>query len=248
MIEHKVGTREEWLAARAALLEREKAHTRTGDELAGQRRELPWVPLEKEYILETEDGPKSLGELFDGRSQLVVYHFMFGPDYTAGCPTCSSMADSFNGVLSHLEAHDVTMICVSRAPIEKLRAYRRRMGWNFLWASSAKSDFNFDFDVSSTEEATRAWVTPLLDGGLPPVASQNARSSGTDVVAYLSEGPGFNTFARDGETVYHCYSSTARGVEFLMGYYPILDRTPQGRDEGDAFQTWLRRHDEYRID
>ena len=144
MIQHKVGTREEWVAARAELLEREKAHTRVGDELARQRRELPWVPVEKQYTFQTEHGPKTLGELFDDRSQLVVYHFMFGPDYEAGCPSCSSTADGFNGVLAHLEACDVTMICVSRAPIEKLLAYRERMGWSFNWASSHESDFNFD--------------------------------------------------------------------------------------------------------
>jgi predicted dithiol-disulfide oxidoreductase (DUF899 family) len=243
---HKIGTREEWLAARAELLEREKELTRMSDELARQRRELPWVPVEKEYTLQTADGPKTLAELFDGRSQLVVYHFMFGPDYTAGCPTNSSIADSFNGVLAHLEARDVTMICVSGAPLAKLLPYRERMGWRFNWASTYESDFNFDLGVSSTKEATREWVAPMLeDGRLPPIASQNATASGTDVVSYLAEGFGVNTFARESDTVYHTNSSTSRGVEFLMGYYPILDHTPKGRDEGDAFQTWLRRHDEY---
>jgi predicted dithiol-disulfide oxidoreductase (DUF899 family) len=245
MTDHKIGTHEEWLAARADLLEREKQLTRMGDELARQRRQLPWVPVEKEYTLQAEDGHKSLAELFDDRSQLVVYHFMFGPTYASGCPTNSSIADSFNEVLPHLEARDVTMICVSGAPLEKLLAYKKRMGWSFNWASTYESDFNYDFGVSSTKEATREWVTPMLEGGLPPIASQNARATGTDIVSYLSEGFGVTTFARENDTIYHTYSSTSRGVEFLMGYYPILDRTPKGRDEGDAFQTWLRRHDEY---
>jgi predicted dithiol-disulfide oxidoreductase (DUF899 family) len=258
MTEHKVGTREEWLAAREALLAREKEHTRLGDELARQRRELPWVPLEKEYSFDTEDGRRSLTELFEGRSQLIVYHFMFGPDYAAGCATCSATADSFNGVLPHLEARDVTLVCVSRAPLEKLLAYRRRMGWSFNWASSYESDFNVDFGVSaSTESAHRA--VPLLEANevalvpllsdqqfrdsLPPAVTQNAAATGADVGRYLSEGHGVSTFARDGEAVYHCYSSYARGTEFLMGYYAILDRTPKGRDESD--EMWVRRHDEY---
>jgi predicted dithiol-disulfide oxidoreductase (DUF899 family) len=246
MAEYKIGTREEWLAASASLLEGEKELTRLGDRLAQQRRDLPWVPVEKEYTFQTAGGEKSLAELFDHRSQLMVYHFMFGPSYTAGCPTNSSIADSFNGVLPHLKARDVTMICVSGAPIEKLLAYQRRMGWSFTWASSYGSDFNYDFGVSSTEEATREWITPMHDSGLPPIATQNASACGTDVVSYLAEGFGFNTFACESDTVYHTYSSSSRGVEFLMGYYPILDRTAQGRDEGgNAFQTWLRRHDEY---
>jgi predicted dithiol-disulfide oxidoreductase (DUF899 family) len=246
MIDHKIATREEWLAARAELLKREKEHTRLGDELARQRRELPWVAVEKEYTLDTADGRKSLAELFDGRSQLLVYHFMFGPDYTAGCPTCSSMADGFSGLLPHLKAHDVTMICVSRAPVDKLLAYQRRMGWDFLWASSTTSDFSVDFGVSSTKEATREWVTPMLESGdLSPVAIQNARDCGTDAVSYLAEGPSVSVFAREGDAVYHCYSTTARGLEFLMGYYPVFDRTPKGRDESGEFQAWLHRHDEY---
>jgi predicted dithiol-disulfide oxidoreductase (DUF899 family) len=232
MTDHKTGTRDEWLAARAELLEREKELTRMG-ELARQRRELPWVAVGKEYTFQTADGPKTLAELFEGRSQLVVYHFMFGPAYASGCPTNSSIADSFNGVLPHLKARDVTMICVSGAPLEKLLVYRERMGRSFNWASSYESDFNFDFGVSSTEEATREWAAPMLEGGLlPPIASQNASASGTDVISYLSEGLGVNTFARENDTVYHIYSSGARGVEFLMGYYPILDRTPQGSRRG----------------
>ncbi len=246
MSTQRIGTREEWVAARAELLAREKELSRMSDRLARERRDLPWVPVEKAYTFQTADGPRTLPELFDGRSQLVVYHFMFGAGYTAGCPTNSSIADSFDGLVAHLRARDVTLICVSGAPIERLLAYQRRMGWSFPWASCAQSDFNFDFGVSSTAEATREWVTPLLDGGgLPPIAARNARACGTDIVSYLSEGFGVNTFARDGDSVFHCYAGGARGVEFLMGYYPILDRTPKGRDEGDAFQLWIRRHDEY---
>jgi predicted dithiol-disulfide oxidoreductase (DUF899 family) len=262
MTSHRIGTRAEWLAARAELLEREKQLTRMGDELARQRRELPWVPVDKQYPLQTEHGPKTLAQLFDGRSQLVVYHFMFGPGYQAGCPACSSTADSFNGVLAHLEARDVTMICVSRAPLEKLLAYRERMGWSFNWASSHESDFNFDFGVSAREGMTHDPAAPRLEASelallkllneqpavrenLPRIAIQNASATGTDLDGYFSEGHGVSTFARESGTVYHCYSSYARGTEFLMGYYAILDRAPKGRDEGDQPMSWLRRHDEY---
>jgi predicted dithiol-disulfide oxidoreductase (DUF899 family) len=245
MPDHKVGTREEWVAAREQLLAREKELTRLGDELARQRRELPWVPVEKEYRFDTDAGTRTLAELFDGRSQLLVYHFMFGPSYEAGCPTCSSSADSVNGALAHLNARDVTMLYVSRAPLEKLQAYKRRMGWSFPWVSSAGSDFNFDFDVSRTEEQTREGIRPMVEAGIPPIVEQLASASGTDVVGYLSEGPGMSAFVLDEGTVYHTYSTTARGLEFLMGYYPILDRAPRGRDEGDASQFWIRRHDEY---
>ena len=245
MVDHKVGSREEWLAASEKLLEREKEHTRRGDELARQRRELPWVRVEKEYRFETDDGTKTLAELFDGRSQLLVYHFMFGPSSQAGCPTCSSSADAVNGVLPHLNARDVTMVYVSRAPLEKLQAYKQRMGWGFRWVSSAGSDFNFDYGVSRTEEQTRAGIAPMLEGGTPPIVDQLASAAGTDVVGYLSEGPGFSAFVLDQGVVYHTYSTTARGLEFLMGYYGILDRAPKGRDEGDSSQVWIRRHDEY---
>jgi predicted dithiol-disulfide oxidoreductase (DUF899 family) len=246
MTDHVTGTRDEWLEARSKLLGREKELTRLGDELARERRELPWVRVEKEYTLQTADGPKTLAELFEGRSQLMIYHFMFGPGYEAGCPVNSSIADSINGMIPHLNARDVTLICVSGAPIEKLLAYRERMGWDFNWASSYRTDFNFDLGVSGTLEATREWVLPMLDDGLmPPIASQNAAACGTDIVSYVAEGFGVNSFAREGEIVYHTYAAGARGVEFLMGYYPILDRTPKGRDEGSAFQTWLRRRDEY---
>jgi predicted dithiol-disulfide oxidoreductase (DUF899 family) len=240
---------------------REKEHTKAGDALARQRRELPWVPVEKQYTLQTENGLANLRELFDGRSQLVVYHFMFGPDYEAGCPACSATADGFNGVLAHLKARDVTMICVSRAPLEKLLAYRERMGWSFNWASSYESDFNFDFGVSAGE-GTHDPAVPLLEANElkflkvlneqptlrenpPLVPLQNATTSGTDLDGYLSEGHGISTFAREGDTVYHCYSSYARGTEFMMGYYAILDRAPKGRDEGDQPMSWLRRCDEY---
>ena len=262
MTSRRIGTREQWLAASAELLAREKQLTRMGDELARQRRELPWVPVEKKYTLQTADGAKTLAGLFDGRSQLVVYHFMFGPGYAAGCPACSSTADSFNGVLAHLQARDVTMICVSRAPLDKLLAYRERMGWGFTWASSHDSDFNVDFGVSAGQEITHdlaaprpqaneltllklLYDQPAVRENLPLVTSQNATATGTDLDGYFSEGHGVSTFARENGTVYHCYSSYARGTEFLMGYYAILDRAPKGRDEGDQPMSWLRRHDEY---
>jgi len=244
MTGHKIGTREEWFAARQELLEAEKEHTRLGDELAGRRRELPWVPVEKEYRFDSDDGTRTLAELFDGRSQLLVYHFMFGPDYEAGCPTCSSIADAVNGVVPHLNARDVTMLFVSQASLEKLQAYKRRMGWSFPWVSSANSEFNVDLGFSSSEEQTREWVAPMLEQ-LPPIAARNARETGTAVVRYLTESQGFSAFALDDGVVYHTYSTGARGVEFLMGYYPILDRAPKGRDEDDGFQLWIRRHDEY---
>jgi predicted dithiol-disulfide oxidoreductase (DUF899 family) len=245
MAEHKVGSREEWQAAREELLRREKEHTRLGDQLAQERRELPWVRVEKEYRFETNDGTKTLAELFEGRSQLLVYHFMFGPSYEAGCPVCSSSADAVNGVLPHLNAWDVTMLYVSRAPLDRLQAYKRRMGWGFPWVSSADSDFNFDFGVSYTDEQLREHMGALLEGEAPPIVSHNAHASGTDVAGYLSEGPGMSAFALADGAVYHTYSTYARGLEFLMGYYPILDRAPMGRNEGDSFEVRLRRHDEY---
>jgi predicted dithiol-disulfide oxidoreductase (DUF899 family) len=254
MTDHKIGTREEWLAARERLLVREKEHTRLGDELAQARRELPWVPLEKEYRLDTDAGEQTLADLFDGRSQLLVYHFMFGPSYEAGCPVNSSIADAVDGVLPHLHARDVTFLFVSQAPLEKLRAYKRRMGWSFPWASSAASDFSFDLGFSQTEEQAREAVAQMRTGAggrgpgapLPPIVEQNAKSAGTDPVGYLTESPGFSAFVRDEGAVYHTYSTTWRGLEFVMSYYPILDRAPKGRDEGEAWQLWIRRHDEYR--
>jgi predicted dithiol-disulfide oxidoreductase (DUF899 family) len=245
MTNQRVGTREESVAARVKLLAREKEHTRLGDEIAQQRRELPWVRVEKEYRFDTDDGRRTLAELFDGRSQLVVYHFMFGPSYRAGDPPNSSIADAVNGILSHLHARDVTMVFVSQAPIEKLQAYKRRMGWSFPWVSSANTEFSVDLGFSASEEQTRAWLTPAVEAEMPPIVSRNARETGTDVVGYLTESPGFSVFALDDGAVYHTYSAGARGVEFLMSYYAILDRVPKGRDEGGEWQMWLRRHDEY---
>ena len=245
MTVHQIATRREWLTARETLLEREKEHTRMGDELARQRRALPWVRVESEYRFDTDEGPKTLAELFDGRSQLLVYHFMFGPSYEAGDPVNSSIADTVNGLLPHLHARDVTFLLVSQAPLEKLQAYKRRMGWRLPWVSSAPTDFNLDLGFSHTEEQGREVVEQMTGTGLPPIVGHNARSSGTDAAGYMTESPGFSTFVRDDGTVYHAYSTTWRGLEFLMGYYPILDRAPNGRDEGEAWQLWLRRHDEY---
>jgi predicted dithiol-disulfide oxidoreductase (DUF899 family) len=257
---HRTGTREEWLAARLNLLKAEKDLTRRGDELARQRQELPWVRIAKDYRFGTDEGQASLADLFQGRSQLVVYHFMFGPGYTAGCPACSATADSFSGVLPHLAARDVTMICISRAPLEKLLAFRQRMGWNFNWVSSHGNDFNFDFGVSASErphksappfEANELAAHRMLSdqqfrASLPPVVAQNASTSGTDIAGYLSEGHGFSVFVREADNIYRSYSTYTRGTEFLMGYYGILDRTPKGRNEDKCGpMTWLRLHDEY---
>ena len=248
---HRVSTREEWLAEREALLKREKEHTRLGDELARERRELPWVRVEKDYRFQADDGEKSLAELFDGRSQLLVYHFMFGPSYQAGCPVNSSIADSVDGVVPHLHARDATLVLVSQASLEKLQAYKRRMGWTIPWVSASRSDFNFDLGFSQTEEQAREAVGHIalpsrtLDRAFPPIVEQNARAAGTDIAGYLTESPGFSTFVRDGDDVYQAYSTTWRGLEFVMTYYPILDRAPKGRDEGEAWQLWIRRHDEY---
>jgi predicted dithiol-disulfide oxidoreductase (DUF899 family) len=243
MTDRRIATQEDWQAERDELLEAEKEHTRRADELAERRRALPWVPVEKEYELETADGTKSLADLFDGRSQLLIYHFMFGPSYEAGCPTCSSMADGFNGLLPHLHARDVTLALVSRAPLEKLEAYKERLGWSIPWASSANSDFNFDFGASFHEEQMREAMPP--EDQLPPIANWNAKATGTDLVSYISEMFGATALALEDGTVYKTYATTGRGVEFLMGYYWILDRTPKGRQEGEDFQTWIRRHDEY---
>jgi predicted dithiol-disulfide oxidoreductase (DUF899 family) len=241
MTEHRTGTREEWDAERDQLLKREKELTHLNQELAEKRRELPWVPIEKEYSFETEDGTRSLAELFDGRSQLVIYNFMFGPEYEAGCPVCSSIADSFDGVLAHLAARDVTMICVSRAPLEKLRAYKKRMGWSFDWASSHGSDFNFDFGRSQSEDQ----VSAMLADGPSPTIQKISSDCGTDPAGFLQEGPGLTVFALSDGDVYLTYATTARGLEPLMVYYNVLDRAPLGRNEGDPPELWLRRHDEY---
>jgi len=241
MTEHEVGTREEYQAAREALLAKEKEATHRSDELAKERRELPWVPIDKEYRFETDDGTKTLAELFDGRSQLLVYHFMFGPEYTAGCPVCSSGADTYNGAFAHLNARDVTFLCISRAPLEKLQAYKRRMDWTFPWASSHGSDFNFDFDASHTKEQ----LAPFLAGDIPPAVTQMAAACGTDPAGYVAEGPALTAFALSDGVVYQTYSTTARGLEIMMGFYPLLDRVAKGRDEEGATEFWLRRHDEY---
>jgi predicted dithiol-disulfide oxidoreductase (DUF899 family) len=238
---HRVASREEWLAARNALLEREKELTRTADELARRRRELPWVGVETKYTFDTVDGTKTLAELFDGRSQLIAYNFMFGPDYEAGCPVCSSVADGFDGAVPHLNAKDVTFLCISRAPLERLQSYRERMGWSFPWVSSGETGFSIDFETARSREDVQPWV----EAGLPPVVEQLAAECGTDVSGYITEGPVLTAFALEDGDVYHTYSTTARGLEFMMVYYGFLDRAPQGRAERDGQPGWLRRHDEY---
>jgi predicted dithiol-disulfide oxidoreductase (DUF899 family) len=256
------GTQEEWLAARLELLEAEKELTRRGDEIARKRQALPWVRVEEDYQFDTDEGRVSLADLFRGRSQLLVYHFMFGPDYTAGCPSCSSIADGFNGIAVHLENHDVSLYAVSRAPLTKLQAYRQRMGWTFPWASSFGGNFNFDFSVAFTELEQKsgaieynyrreaAMPEAVLKRTLPewnqlgsetPVG-QIAASTGTDVATYLRERPGMSAFAlRDG-AVYHTYSTFARGLDGLWGMYQWLDRAPLGRNERGV---WLRHRDKY---
>ena len=260
MTTHKTGTREEWLAARLDLLQAEKELTRRSDELARRRQALPWVRIDKEYKFATDDGRASLSDLFRGRSQLLVYHFMFGPDYTAGCPSCSAIADGFNGFAVHLANHDVMLWAVSRAPLAKLQAYKQRMGWTFPWASSLGGDFNFDFTVSVTEEQQRegsvdynyqhamaarsseAAAPATRTRATPDGASKGAAMTGTDVRTYARERPGMSAFALDGGIVYHTYSAFARGLDGLWGMYQWLDRAPQGRNEGVY---WLRHHDSY---
>lgn len=246
MTEHKVVSRAAWQAGRDELLRREKEHTRLGDELARQRRELPWVEVDKPYRFDTDDGPKTLAGLFDGRSQLMCYHFMFGPDYAAGCPVNSSMADGLDGLLPHLHARDVTLLLVSQAPLAKLQAYKRRMGWRIPWVSAANTDFNEDQGASYPADQVRGWG--LRADSLPPVVAVNAAATGTDVNGYLTQSPAVSVFTLQDGTVYQTYAAAGRGVEFLMNYYPVLDRVPNGRDEGAAFQTWIRRHDEYPAD
>jgi predicted dithiol-disulfide oxidoreductase (DUF899 family) len=241
MPEHRVGTQEEFDAARKELLAEEKELTRRSDELAQKRRDLPWVPVEEEYSFETVDGTKSLADLFDGRSQLLVYHFMFGPPYEAGCTVCSSIADSIAPQVVHLAARDVTALFVSRAPVEKLLAYRERMGWDIEWVSAGGSDFNRDLGFTATEEELR----PFLEGEIPPAVKEMAERSGTDVAGYVTEGPGLSAYALSDGAVYRTYVTTARGLEPAMAYYGLLDRTPMGRDEGGDMSFWLRRHDEY---
>jgi predicted dithiol-disulfide oxidoreductase (DUF899 family) len=251
MTKHRTGTREEWLAARLELLEAEKELTRHGDELAQRRQALPWVQIDKEYRFETDEGNASLPDLFRGRSQLLVYHFMFGPDYTAGCPSCSSIADGFNGSVVHLANHDVTLAAVSRAPLAKLQAYKRRMGWTFLWASSFGGDFNIDFGVRVTEDQQRAGGaeynyrrgSPAMDAtAVPAPLVEIAAGVGTDWATYARERPGMSAFVLEDGVVYHSYSSYARGLDGLWGMYQWLDRAPKGRNEKGV---WWRRHDEY---
>jgi predicted dithiol-disulfide oxidoreductase (DUF899 family) len=256
-VNHTVTSRDAWLQARVDLLKEEKELTRRSDELARRRRELPWVRIDKAYRFDTDGGSASLADLFRGRSQLLVYHFMFGPDYTAGCPSCSAIADGFNGFAVHLAHHDTMLWAVSRAPLAKLQAYKQRMGWSFPWASSAGSDFNFDFTVSVTEEqqregsvdynyqrsqprstdAPKARVRATPDG-----ATKGAAQTGTDVPTYARERPGMSAFALDDGTVYHTYSAFARGLDGLWGMYQWLDRAPRGRNETGY---WLRHRDRY---
>lgn len=251
MVEHKVGTREEWLAARLELLAAEKDLTRRSDAVAQQRQELPWVRVDKEYTLDTDDGPATLAELFRGNSQLLVYHFMFGPDYTAGCPSCSSIADGFNGSVVHLANHDVTLYAVSQAPLPKLQAYKQRMGWTFPWASSAGSDFNYDFRVTHSADEWRSGAVEYnyrsmdvrpSDGPEPPELVALAASTGVDWATYRQQGPGLSAFVLADGVVHHTYSAYERGVDAVWGMYPWLDRAPLGRNETGI---WWRRHDEY---
>ncbi len=251
MTDHKTGTREEWLAARLELLEAEKALTRRSDELARRRQELPWVRIDKEYRFDTDEGSASLADLFRGRSQLLVYHFMFGPDYKAGCPSCSAIADGFDGSAVHLANHDVTLSAVSRAPLAKLQAYKQRLGWTFPWASAHDGDFNVDFNVSFTEKQQREGGIEynFRRGGLtmdtksiPEAVTQIAAACGTDVATYARERPGMSTFVLDDGVVYHTYSTYARGLDGLWGMYQWLDRAPKGRN--DETGIWWRRHDE----
>jgi len=263
MTKHMTGTREEWLAARLDLLKEEKDLTRRSDDLARRRQELPWVRIDKEYRFETDDGSASLAELFRGRSQLLIYHFMFGPDYTAGCPSCSAIADGFDRSVVHLANHDVTLSAVSRAPLAKLQAFKRRMGWTFPWASSFGSDFNFDFSVAVTEQQQRESSVEYnyrreapsqLRGGkgpeipsraTPEGAAKGAAMTGTDVATYARERPGMSAFALEDGVVYHSYSTYARGLDGLWGAYQWLDRAPKGRNETGY---WWRHHDQYNKD
>jgi predicted dithiol-disulfide oxidoreductase (DUF899 family) len=251
MTKHLTGTRKDWLAARLELLEAEKELTRRSDALARRRQELPWVRVDKEYRFETNEGSASLRDLFRGRSQLLVYHYMFGPDYTAGCATCSTIADGFDGFVVHLASHDVTLAAVSRAPLAKLQTYQRRMGWAFPWASSFGGDFNLDFNVSFTEEQQRegaieynyARGAHAMDAtAIPEVVATNAAMAGTDAATYTRDRPGMSAFVLEDGVVYHTYSTYARGLDGLWGMYQWLDRAPKGRNETGV---WWRRHDEY---
>jgi len=252
MTTHKTGTREEWLKARLDLLDAEKEHTRRGDELARRRQELPWIRMDKEFRFETSDGTVTLADLFAGRSQLLVYHFMFGPGYEAGCPSCSAIADGFSGSVAHLANHDVTLTAVSRAPFAKIDAFRKRMGWTFPWASSYGSDFNYDFQAAVTAEQWDSGAAeynfhtqdfrPASDEQKAGLDEFSLRTVGTDWATYRQEGPGMSAFAMQDGAVYHTYSAYARGLDGLWGMYQWLDRAPSGRNENGL---WWRRHDEY---
>jgi len=249
MTRHKTGSREEWLAARLELLKAEKELTRRSDELARRRQELPWVRIDKPYRFATDEGSASLSDLFRGRSQLLVYHFMFGPNFAAGCPSCSSIADGFDGFAVHLANHDVMFWAASSAPLEKLQAYKRRMGWRFPWASSSGSDFNFDFSVRFTEEQQGGrgieynyQREPAWQGGGGSDVVKVAAMAGTDAATFTRERPGMSAFALEDGVLYHTYSAYARGLDALWGVYQWLDRAPRGRNEPEY---WMRRHDEY---
>ncbi|HWK09387.1 MAG TPA: DUF899 domain-containing protein [Vicinamibacterales bacterium] len=250
MTTHRTGTREEWLAARVELLEAEKELTHRSDELARRRQELPWVRIDKEYRFETDEGSASLADLFKGRSQLLIYHFMFGPDYAAGCPSCSAIADGFNGFAVHLANHDVMLTAVSRAPLLKLQAFKQRMGWTFPWASSFGSDFNADFAVGFTEQQQREGAIEYNYHREPPFQPRNgggeaakfAAMAGTDVATFIRERPGMSAFVLEDGVIYHTYSTYARGLDGLWGMYQWLDRAPKGRNENGL---WWRHHDRY---
>ena len=241
MTGHRIGTQEEWQAERDELLKAEKELTRRGDELARKRRALPWVPVEKDYRFETREGTRTLADLFGGCSQLLVYHFMFGPSWTAGCPVCTSITDTLAPQVPHLKAQDTTLLLNSRAPLDKLLAYRERMGWGIDWVSSGDSDFNRDLGFQYTQEE----LAPFLAGDIPPTVELNARMCGTDAGGYVAEGPGLSVYALSEGGVYRTYVTTARGLEAAMAYYVLLDRTPNGRDEPPDRALWVRRHDEY---
>jgi predicted dithiol-disulfide oxidoreductase (DUF899 family) len=252
MTAHSTGTREEWLAARRELLAAEKELTHRGDEVTRRRLRLPWVRVDKEYEFDTDDGRASLADLFRGRSQLIVYHFMLGPDYAAGCPSCSSIADGFDGFVVHLENHDVAMTAVSRAPLEKIQAFKGRMGWRFPWASAFRTDFNYDFGVGLTEEQQREGIVEynfaardVRQALESETVAAVAASAGTDPATFTRELPGMSSFALEDGVVYHTYSAYARGLDALWGMYQWLDRAPKGRNESGY---WLRRHDEYASD
>lgn len=250
MTTHKTATREEWLTARLQLLEAEKALTRQSDAVAEQRQSLPWVRIEKDYRFDTEAGNATLTDLFQGRSQLMIYHFMFGPDYTAGCPSCSAIADGFDHISEHLANHDVMLWAVSRAPLATLLAFRERMGWSFPWASSAQSGFNADFSVSFSEEQQQAGLiyNYRQEPAIPAQASADgpgpvAKQAGTDTGTFIRERPGVSSFALEDGVIYHCYSAYSRGVDAIWGMYQWLDRAPLGRNEAGG--SWIRHRDTY---